>query len=126
MPDILTIGSQIIGAGIGLGLGQYNDQRQLQQQDALNELQNKWDTVASNRDLQDQLELWQATNYPAQVQQMKEAGLNPAMMYKSGGQSGQAIVTGKQTSTNSSQRWGYGNTTNDAINVKQQNDRSTN
>ena len=27
-------------------------------------------------------------NYPAQVNQMKEAGLNPAMMYKSGGQSG--------------------------------------
>ena len=89
MPDILTMGSQLIGAGLGIGLSQYNDQRQLEQQDALSQLQNKWDTVASNRNLQNQLELWQATNYPAQVQQIKDAGLNPALLYKAGGQSGQ-------------------------------------
>ena len=101
MPDILKMGSQLIGAGLGIGLSQYNDQRQIEQQDALSELQNKWDTVASNRNMQNQLELWNETNYPAQVQQMQKAGLNVAMMYKGGGQSGQIAAdnTNRQAPT---------------------------
>ena len=101
MPDILTMGSQLIGAGLGIGLSQYNDQRQIEQQNALSELQNKWDTVASNRNMQNQLELWNETNYPAQVQQMQKAGLNVAMMYKGGGQSGQIAAdnTNRQAPT---------------------------
>ena len=36
-----------------------------------------------------QLEMWEKTNYPAQVQQMKKAGLNPALMYGQAGAGGQ-------------------------------------
>jgi hypothetical protein len=40
-----------------------------------------------------QLDTWKKTNYPAQVGMLKEAGLNPALLYGNGGQGG---VTGGQ------------------------------
>jgi len=40
-----------------------------------------------------QMDMWNKTNYGAQVDHMKEAGLNPALMYGSAGQGGQ---TGSQ------------------------------
>ena len=51
-------------------------------------LQDHYDEIASQRNVKAQLELWNATNYPAQVKQMQDAGLNTALMYKGGGQSG--------------------------------------
>ena len=39
-----------------------------------------------------QMEMWENTNYPAQVEQIKKAGLNPAMLYGQSG--GGATVTG--------------------------------
>ena len=44
-----------------------------------------------------QLEMWKATNYPAQVEQMKLAGLNPALAYGMGGGGGVTanVATGK-------------------------------
>ena len=36
-----------------------------------------------------QLEMWEKTNYPAQVAQMRKAGLNPALMYGQAGAGGQ-------------------------------------
>ena len=41
-----------------------------------------------------QYEMWEKTNYPAQVAMLKEAGLNPALLYGKGGQGG---MTGSQT-----------------------------
>jgi|MEHZ01.4.fsa_nt_MEHZ011112810.1_1 hypothetical protein len=35
-----------------------------------------------------QLDTWRKTNYKAQLEMMKQAGLNPALMYKSAGQGG--------------------------------------
>jgi len=40
-----------------------------------------------------QMETWQKTNYPAQVAMLKEAGLNPGLLYGNGGSGG---VTGSQ------------------------------
>ena len=40
-----------------------------------------------------QLDTWKKTNYPAQVAMLKEAGLNPALLYGNGGSGG---VTGSQ------------------------------
>jgi hypothetical protein len=40
-----------------------------------------------------QYDMWKKTNYPAQVAMMKEAGLNPALMYKGAGPGG---TTGSQ------------------------------
>ena len=41
-----------------------------------------------------QYEMWEKTNYPAQVAMLKEAGLNPALLYGKGGPGG---MTGSQT-----------------------------
>ena len=85
--------SGAVDAGLGLLLQSHNDRRQLRQQEKLNQ-----QSLAFNQKLYDyqnskQLEFWQKTNYPAQVEQLKKAGLNPALLYGSGG-SGGAITGG--------------------------------
>ena len=88
--DILSgAASTLLGAGLGILTGGYNDRRQLEQQKKLMEMQSDYDEIASQRNLENQLKLWDATNYPAQVEQMKNAGLSVGLMYKGGGQSGQ-------------------------------------
>lgn len=44
----------------------------------------------ANHTMKNQKELWDYTNYPNQVKQMKLAGLNPALMYGTAGQGGQS------------------------------------
>ena len=89
MPDILTGAgaaiNPVIGAGLGIVTGMMNDSRQKSQQEDLMKLQDRYDEIASQRNVKAQLELWNATNYPAQVKQMQDAGLNTALMYKGGG-----------------------------------------
>jgi hypothetical protein len=80
-----TIGANAISGGMGMLMSKWNDQRQLKQQQALNDMQ-----LASNKSMSDyqynkQLEMWNATNYPAQMEQLKKAGLNAGLLY---GQSG--------------------------------------
>lgn len=41
-----------------------------------------------------QMQMWENTNAPAQVEMLRQAGLNPGLMYKQGGPGG---VTGSQT-----------------------------
>ena len=89
MPDILSgAASTLLGAGLGILTGGYNDQRQIEQQKKLMEMQSQYDAIASQRNLENQLKLWDATNYPSQVAQMQKAGLSVGLMYKGGGQSG--------------------------------------
>ena len=105
MPDILTnIGgaiNPILGAGLGILTSGFNDQRQLEQQKKLMELQAQYDKEASQRNFENQLKLWDATNYPSQVAQMQKAGLSVGLMYKGGGQSGQIAAdnTNRQAPT---------------------------
>jgi hypothetical protein len=82
-------GGQILGmlGGIGQANRQYHRQKRLmgfqqQNQMALNQ---------QGHDLQ--MDMWNKTNYGAQVKHMLEAGLNPALMYGSAGQGG---TTGSQ------------------------------
>lgn len=88
----------LIGGGIGLmqGVAQeannsINAENQLNQQNDLNAIQFDWMKQAMNFQSAKQFEMWLKTNYPAQVEQMKKAGLNPALIYKSAGGGG---VTG--------------------------------
>ena len=100
--DILSgAASTLLGAGLGILTGGYNDRRQLEQQKKLMEMQSDYDEIASQRNLENQLKLWDATNYPAQVEQMKNAGLSVGLMYKGGGQSGQIAAdnTNRQAPT---------------------------
>lgn len=41
-----------------------------------------------------QMKLWEDTNYKAQMEQMRKAGLNPGLMYEGGGQGGQTTPAG--------------------------------
>lgn len=95
--DWASIGGQaisdVIGTGMGLLLEGHNDRRQLRQQQALLEQQYKIDNRMADQNFARQLQFWNATNYSAQVEQLKKAGLNPAMLYSKGGPGG---VTGQQ------------------------------
>ena len=85
--------SGLIGTGMGLLLEGHNDRRQLRQQEKLQNLEIKGSKELTDYNAAKQLEMWKATNYPAQIEQMKLAGLNPALAYGMGGGGG---VTGKQ------------------------------
>ena len=80
--------SGLIGTGMGLLLEGHNDRRQLRQQEKLQNLEIKGSKELTDYNAAKQLEMWKATNYPAQVEQMKLAGLNPALAYGMGGGGG--------------------------------------
>lgn len=86
----------IIGTGMGLLMEGHEDRRQLRQQEKLQELEMKGskEMTAYNTEMQKkmQLEMWNETSYPAQMAKMKEAGINPALMYGMGG--GGGVSTG--------------------------------
>lgn len=80
-----NLANQAISTGLGLMLEKHEDKRQLSQQQKLQDLQVGGAMQLTNYNTQKQLELWKATNYPAQMEQLKTAGLNPALMYGMGG-----------------------------------------
>lgn len=94
----LQMGMQQAGnamnTGMGLLLEKHNDRRQLRQQKKLNDLQIAGNMELAKYSYDQQYELWNKTNYPAQVEQLKKAGLNPAMMYGMGGGGGTTTGSG--------------------------------
>lgn len=77
-----------IGTIMGLALEKHNDQRQLNQQQKLQDLQIKGNEQLTDYNYAKQLDIWHATSYPEQVKMMEEAGLSPALMYGMGGGGG--------------------------------------
>ena len=71
---------------LGLLLGGVNDRRQVRQQKRLNEANKPYVEWLN----QQQLKMWEATGYGAQKDQLKRAGMNPALMYGMGGGGGQS------------------------------------
>jgi len=86
----------ILGAGLGLITGQYNREKQLEQQQKLQDMQIKGSKEMADYNMMKQLEMWKATNYSAQVEELKKAGLNPGMLY---GMSGSGGTTTGSTGT---------------------------
>lgn len=89
--------------GIGSSLFQQQQNRrniklQYKQQRELMGLQTDYQKQlnAQGRDIQ--LQMWRDTNYPAQLEMLKEAGLNPGLLYGMGGAGG--ATTGGQTGGN--------------------------
>lgn len=79
---------------IGMALEKRNDKRQLRQQKALTAQQ-----VDAQKELNDynqslQMDMWNKTNYGAQVEHLKKAGLNPGLMYGMGGGGGTTVGSG--------------------------------
>lgn len=83
------------GGIIGLALADYNDQRQYEQQQKLQALQIAGQKDMTRFQMQQQLDMWNKTNYGAQVEHLKKAGLNPALLYGKGGAGG--ATTGSAT-----------------------------
>lgn len=75
---------QVQGAILGL----MNDDRQLRQQGKLQRLSIAGSKELTDYNFQKQMELWNATNYPAQVEQLKKAGLSIGLMYGGSGAGG--------------------------------------
>lgn len=74
------IGASLIGlAGEGLGLGLQKKYQDMQ-------VQGQKDLGKFNQELA--MQMWKDTNYKAQTQEMKKAGLNVGLMYKGAGEGG--------------------------------------
>lgn len=86
--DIGSIGNAAAGGALGLVLGEYNDRRQIEQQQKLQDMQIKGQKEMSDYSQKQQYDMWNKTNFDAQVGQMKKAGLNPGLMYGMGGSGG--------------------------------------
>lgn len=95
--DIGALGQQlsggVLGGAMGMLLGDYNDRRQYNQQERLQNLQMQGQQKMSRFNLEQQMELWNRTNYQAQKEQMKKAGLNPALLYGMSGGGGATTAT---------------------------------
>lgn len=83
-----TMIPQAGGAVLGMVLGGINDERQINQQTELQNLQIRGQKEMTDYSMQKQMEMWKNTNYGAQVEQMNKAGINPALLYGKGGGGG--------------------------------------
>ncbi len=79
-------------AGSAFGLYQSNYANQKEDWNAKRQQQRQMELNQQGHDLQ--MDMWNKTNYGAQLQHMKDAGLNPALMYGMGG--GGGATTGSQ------------------------------
>lgn len=82
------IATDAIGGIFGLALGGINDRRQIRQQQKLQDMQIAGQKEMGNFNYAQQMNLWNETNYKAQVEQLKKAGLNPGLLYGMGGAGG--------------------------------------
>ena len=78
---------------LNFAAGQINAKQQFNRQKQLMDLQLQNQRLLNQQGSDIQMDMWNKTNYQAQVQQLKAAGLNPSMLYGKGGQGG---VTGSQ------------------------------
>lgn len=91
MPDF---SGQFVDMGLGMITNAADRIFQIDQQKKLTAQQVKAMKEMGQFNYEKQMQLWKETNYPAQVGMMKEAGLNPALMYKGAGPGGTTAFAG--------------------------------
>lgn len=99
MSLLTAIAPTITSAVLGMGLSKYNDKRQLQMQQQLNNQALGMDKARMDYQNQKQLEMWKATNYKAQMDEIKKAGLNSALLYGMSGGGGATVGGGMPSSS---------------------------
>ena len=78
----------VVGAGMGIATGAYERGQQTKQnQDLIDQQIEAQKQIAKNNRIE-QMKMWNETNYKAQVNHMKAAGLNVGLMYGTGGGGG--------------------------------------
>ena len=89
----IQAGAQV-GGGLLTMIGQRKrEERAMQNQEKLMGLQLRNQMQLNQQGQKIQQETWEKTNYPAQMKMLKDAGLNPGLLYSKGGSGG---VTGSQ------------------------------
>jgi len=87
-----TLATEAATEGLGIGLdmltANWRQQKQLEQQQKLTDMQAKAQMGLSRDNAKVALQMWKDTNYSAQVEEMKKAGLNVGLMYGKGGSGG--------------------------------------
>lgn len=103
-PITQAAGGQILG----MALGAYNDRRQIKQQEKLQDIQIRGQKAMAMFNYDQQMKMWEATGYGAQKDQMKRAGLNPALLYGMGGGGGQSTSAQSGSTTGATAQQGGG------------------
>jgi hypothetical protein len=92
------LGSTFLGMLPGLGSmigGHQNERRDYRNRRNLTEYEYQLQRLLNQQGHDLQYDMWRKTNYPAQIQMMKSAGLNPGLMYGMSG--GGGTTTGSQS-----------------------------
>lgn len=82
-----TVANTALGGIFGAIMQKSNDKRQIRQQRKLQDMQLQGNKEMVDYNMMKELEMWNNTNYGAQIKHLKDAGLNPALIYgmKGGG-----------------------------------------
>lgn len=88
-------GGEIAGAIMGMAGSAFANQQQAQQQGRLSAQQLKYQMMLNQSNQKMAMDMWHKTNYQAQVQEMKKAGVSTGLMYGNGGAGG-ATTSGGQ------------------------------
>lgn len=89
----LGIGANVVNTALGGINYRKREKRAMDNQIKLMGIQQANQEYLSKLGYKQSLDLWKATNYPAQLAMMKEAGLSPGLMYKQGGAGGTTSVS---------------------------------
>lgn len=76
------------GGVMGMIMGGWNDSRQRDQQQKLQDMQIAGQKEMAEFNRKQQMKMWEDTNYFAQIQQLNKAGLNPGLIYGMSGGGG--------------------------------------
>ena len=78
----------LLGIGTGMLTNWLTNRNQLNQNNKLIEQQKEYSQDMTEYNKNTQLDLWNKTNYSAQLEQMKKAGINPALIWSKGAGAG--------------------------------------
>ena len=98
----------ILGIGLGMMQGHQNERRNYRNEQNLANQQYGNQRMLNKQGQDLQMDMWNKTNYGAQVKHMIDAGLNPALMYGSAGQSGTTVSQGGGSASKGSSQMNKG------------------